>query len=390
MVANWHEEEVLEQMVEGNNKGIQYENHHFFLGIYPNDTTTKNIAEKLSARFKNVHVVVNSKSGPTSKGQMINEIITGIKSLEKESSLFFDLFIIHDSEDIIHPLSMKLFNKESGDLDFMQIPIFSLNRERLQLVAGTYMDEFSETHTKELMVRNAYGASIPSAGVGTCVSRRLVDYIIEQNSGSFLQPDSLTEDYILGLQSHYGGFRCGFVCTQVTDGVFKDDFIATREYFPSGFIQSVKQKTRWTIGIVFQGYCKIGWHSSMLENYFLVRDRRGPLNSILSVSAAITFFIIVFNPTVMEDLLQTNFVYLFYFNSFGLLIRCVQRIRFVGYVYGSYPVLFILIRWPISIAINALASIRALYQYSMSQLGIKKLTWSKTQHSLPKKFGKAS
>lgn len=390
MVANWHEEDVLEQMVEGNNKGIQYGSHHFFLGVYPNDLITRKIATDLSTRFENVHVIVNSKSGPTSKGQMINEIIVGIKAVEEQKELHFDLFIIHDSEDIIHPLSMKLFNMESQNLDFMQIPIFSLNRERFQLVAGTYMDEFSETHTKELMVRNAYGASIPSAGVGTCVSRKLVDFIIEQNAGSFLHPDSLTEDYILGLQSHYGGYRCGFVCSQVTDGVFKGDFIATREYFPSGFIQSVKQKTRWTIGIVFQGYKKIGWHSSLLENYFLVRDRRGPLNSIISVSAAVAFIFILIDPSVMSELLQTNFIYLFYFNSVGLLIRCIQRIRFVGFVYGSYPVLFILIRWPISILINALASLRALYQYSMSQLGIKKLTWSKTQHSLPKKFGKAS
>ena len=34
------------------------------------------------------------------------------------------------------------------------------------------MDEFAEWHAKDLVVRESVSGSVPSAGVGTCFSRR--------------------------------------------------------------------------------------------------------------------------------------------------------------------------------------------------------------------------
>ncbi len=388
MIANWQEEDVLEQMITGNNDSIIYNNHHFFLGVYPNDVRTLDIAQNLSARYANVHVVLNSKHGPTSKGQMMNEMMAQILKNEDALQSPFDLFVIHDSEDIIHPLSLKLYNKESDVLDFIQIPIFSLGRRLSQFVAGTYMDEFSETHTKELLIRHKLGAAIPSAGVGTCVNRRVVDAMLIENDGYFLHPDSLTEDYILGLQTHLLGFRCGFVCKSVVGLSGREHIIATKEFFPEGFHQSIRQKTRWTVGIVFQGWRILGWTDSLVDNYFLMRDRRGPVNSMVTLIAMLCLIGAVVMPKIITDLYTTPIAYILVLNLVGFTIRAFQRVRHHGIVYATYPIAIIFLRWPVAIVINAFSSVRAGYQFYLSIFKDQKIAWSKTKHKLPKDFGK--
>src|SRR5215475_12731864 len=74
-VANWHEQDVLESMVEGNLARILDRNIKLVLGVYPNDTETREVAEQLVSRHpERVRVVVNTIAGPTSKGQMLNEM----------------------------------------------------------------------------------------------------------------------------------------------------------------------------------------------------------------------------------------------------------------------------------------------------------------------------
>lgn len=390
MIANWHEDNILEQMIVGNNASIIYNQHHFFLGVYPNDEPTLKIAQNLSQKFSNVHCIVNEKNGPTSKGQMMNSIVNQILLFEASAAFTFDLFVIHDSEDIIHPLSMKLYNHYSDQLDFIQIPIFSLNRDSLQLTAGTYMDEFAEMHTKELLVRDALGAAIPSAGVGTCLSRKLVLYVQQLNGGHFLVPESLTEDYILGWQAHLHHFRCGFICKAVTGFSDKPEIIATKEYFPQDFFQSIRQKTRWTIGIAFQGRQILGWTNSMINNYFLFRDRRGPLNSVVIFCSLVIFIIGCLKSNLTHQDFSPVILAIGVFNLIGLFIRLFQRLRSHGWVYNARPAHIMILRWPVATVINAFAAFRALYQYTLSAFGLKKLKWSKTQHTLPKEFGQTA
>src|SRR5262245_8478045 len=48
-VANWHEHDVLDKMVEGNLARIKEPNVIIVLGVYPNDTETCAVAERLAA-----------------------------------------------------------------------------------------------------------------------------------------------------------------------------------------------------------------------------------------------------------------------------------------------------------------------------------------------------
>ena len=49
---------------------------------------------------------------------------------------------------MLHPLELKYYNYLLPRMDFIQLPVTSLEREWYELVAGTYMDEFAEWHTK--------------------------------------------------------------------------------------------------------------------------------------------------------------------------------------------------------------------------------------------------
>ena len=393
LVANWHEEDVLEYMIRGNVQNVDYDNYSFFLGVYPNDPGTWEAARKLEQRIPNVSVIVNSQPGPTSKGQLLNEMVRRIFDSEKITGNRYDLFLLQDSEDLIHPLSLQLLNLESEAADFVQVPVFSLPTRGLKLVAGVYMDEFAESHTKEMLVRASLGAPIPSAGVGTAMSRELVQALIRVQNGCFLNEDCLTEDYQLGLLTARLGFRSTFACTYRMLANGEKDFIATREYFPEHMMASVRQKTRWTIGIAFQSTKRFGWTGNFLHRYFLWRDRRGPLNGLLFLGAAslglglLTFFFasggqlpIFADNDWFETLTAVNLGQMFR--------RISQRVRCTWRVYGPRKALLVPLRWPVGNVVNTWAAWRAFRVYRESVRKGERPAWVKTQHKLPEQFGR--
>jgi adsorption protein B len=138
--------------------------------------------------------------------------------------------VLHDSEDVIDPRSFEIYNAYVEDYDFIQIPVFSLDSRNRSLVGATYMDEFAERHTREMVVRDALGAAIPSAGVGTCVTKRLVRHFLRQR-GHVLATGCVTEDYILGIEAKRAGFRAAFAAASESAARY-GEFVATREFFP--------------------------------------------------------------------------------------------------------------------------------------------------------------
>ena len=226
-IANWREEDVLGRMVEGNLARIQIPQVSLFLGVYPNDTATLRVAKELETKYPDrVRVIVNRLSGPTSKGQMLNEMFSQVFA-SKDCP---DLVVLHDSEDIIDARTFSVYAAYAADHDFVQVPVFSLNRGKGAHVASTYMDEFAERHTREMIVRDAVGAAIPSAGVGTCMTKRLVRHFLSAR-GQVLMSGTVTEDYILGIEAKRAGFKSAFaaVSANADEGL---DFVATREFFP--------------------------------------------------------------------------------------------------------------------------------------------------------------
>jgi len=392
MIANWKEADVIGPMVRGNVRGVDYQNYTFFLGVYPNDTATWEAASRLEKLFpEKVVVVVNSQPGPTSKGQMLNEIARQVLALEETTRKRSDLFLMQDSEDVLHPQALTLLNYYSPEADFIQIPVFSFDVPKTSLVGGVYIDEFSESHTKDLLVRQCLGAAIPSAGVGTCLSRELVVEMRLRQEGCFLKEDTLTEDYHLGLMAKPMGFHSQFICAQLIHEDGRREFVATREYFPAKFMASVRQKSRWTLGIAYQGFANIQWSGSLADRYFLMRDRKGPLCSILTVLSLAVLLGLVSFRIIQEQIpggLQNHlFAGLLIFNTTAMVLRVVQRMRSVHRVNGMSQMWMVPVRWLVANMVNTMACYRAHTTYRESQRTGARPAWVKTEHQMPAHFG---
>jgi len=398
MIPAWHEHDVLEAMVLTNLKRIKYDNYKWFVGVYPNDKKTLTIALNLQERFPDkVIVVINDKPGPTTKAQMINRIMETMRGAEEASDGqgWIPHFIgIHDAEDVIHPLSLKAINAQDDDLDFLQVPIFSLPVPHSSWVAGTYMDEFADLHLKEIPVRQRLRMPIPSAGVGTFFSKSIMD-TLGNRFGYWLDDGNLTEDYEISMRIARLGGKQQFLFLKDPDG----KVVSTREYFPNSFATSVRQKTRWTTGIGLQTMMKWGSFASLKQNftfknvmgkYASWRDQKALwANPLIYLAWGILFASIVYNKFEIVAISELNFPpvieYLMMVNLFFFVFRILQRMRFSTALYGfghgllSFPRLFL------GSVINANAALKASFNFNKAPKvnNQKKVEWDKTQHYFP-------
>jgi adsorption protein B len=380
-VANWQEADVLGRMVDGNMANITYRPLTFVLGVYPNDINTLRVAKDLAGKYPEaVQFVVNRQNGPTSKGQMLNEMFS---TLYAEPRTAPELVVLHDSEDIIDPRSFDVFASHSAKYAFIQIPVFSLDSRQRSKVGATYMEEFAERHTREMVVRNDLGSFIPSAGVGTCLRNDLIfDFL--NTRGHVLHPGTVTEDYILGAEAHREGYSSTFVYGCPPD---EPTIVGTLEYFPKTFWASVRQKSRWIYGIAFDATSRLGWSGSLWDKFFFYRDRKGAITNLLAPLSLLLLIIALpigvkhksLSPA-LDLLLATMLVFNIIVMSLRLYFKAISFRR----IYGVYGIGGILFRWPLAIVINAVAVLRAWWSFLIeSGLASRPITWVKTQHELP-------
>ncbi|MCB0393629.1 MAG: phage adsorption protein NrfB [Bdellovibrionales bacterium] len=397
LVAAWKESEVLFPVIDGNIEDISYHNYSIILGVYPNDVDTVREANRLAEKHSNVKVVVNSQSGPTSKGQMLNLMVNEILAHPSKHGGIYDGFLIHDAEDMIHPDSLKLFSWKFDCYDFIQVPIFSLDVPAWNLVAGTYVDEFAESHSKDLLVREALGCPIPSAGVGTGMSRNLVQMALNAQNGNLLIPHCVTEDYLLGLSVKKWGLKSHFASYYILDDQSHREFVATREFFPKKFWPSVRQRSRWILGIAFQGWEILGWTNNRAENYFLFRDRKALLTNPLNLMGFVLFltlgsFLVVAPEKVFESIQRIqgwssfwsiSLIALPILNLSLILHRVLQRMRFTNRIYGWRISLLAPVRILVGNLIGAISTIKAANQFWQSKRSGTAPKWVKTDHENP-------
>ncbi len=131
MIAAWHEENVLEKVVQNIITSQIYPKsmYHIFLGVYPNDAQTIAAAQRLEKEYPNIHCVINYKDGPTSKAQNLNYVIKQIKAFEKVNHYRFASFTVHDSEDVVHPYELRVTNYLINSYPAIQFPVFPIIRK---------------------------------------------------------------------------------------------------------------------------------------------------------------------------------------------------------------------------------------------------------------------
>ena len=405
MVPAWREEAVIYEMLKTN--AVHSATTVFFVGAYPNDAATQLEVLRAAAELpENVRLVVGPHDGPTTKADCLNAIIAEIGEYEKAANIKFEGFVLHDSEDVIHPLEFSLFSALLASFDFIQIPVYSFRRSPFQMTAGTYMDEFAEFHNKDLFVRQRLTGVVPCAGVAACFSRKAIEALKSWRRGEVFDPIALTEDYDVAFAMKSLGLTSAFVLNEApftldiplgTDQVQRIASplaIATRENFPSDYRAAYRQRARWLLGIGFQGAAKLGWGNTLTERIFFLRDRKGILSGIIAVVAYFLAFnavAILVLGTVSEEWLIAGYAMLnptlrllFFVNVVLLINRLVQRMIFTTSIYGFGQGLMSSPRVVFSNFINFSSALRALYIFVWRhKVRGEPLNWDKTSHTIP-------
>lgn len=409
LVPCWHEANVIGTMLKHNNYSIDYKNYYIFVGVYPNDPETVAEVQNIANETHHVQCVIGKTPGPTNKAANLNGIYAYIKTFEKNLPEPFQIFLFHDSEDIIHPLSFKLYNYLIPRKDMIQIPVFPLHVNYFNFTHWLYADEFSEIHTKDIIVRESIKAHVPSAGVGTAFSKSALEFL--EKLGEPFSINSLTEDYHTSLAIRMQKFKCIFVTQSIMRTQWKrrsffrkgykqivtKEYVATRALFPTEYKKAIRQKARWIIGIVFQEWDNRQWSNDWIIRYSLMHDRKSFITHFINGFSYLIFtFWVIYSlltlgnpeyPSLQEQFNNHRIIWWLIITVTLIMIeRMLQRCIAVKRVYGWIPAILAIPRTFYGNFLNLHALLRAYKIYFSTP---KKTStsnqpvWDKTEHHFP-------
>lgn len=198
---------------------------------------------------------------------------------------------------------------------------------------------------------------------------------------------NLTEDYELGFRFYQLGFKTGFFNVKL-DRDDEASRIATAEFFPNTFWASVKQRSRWVAGIVFQNWKAHKWSGNLSTKYFLFRDRKSIFSFVSAFlsNIVILYFIFAILSKVFGWGLVTSLVghssvlwWLMIANLFFMISRLSHRFVFTYNWYGFKYAFFSVFRLPLDTVINFFAIARSINVYKNTKSQTK-VVWDSTSH----------
>ncbi|MCC6865097.1 MAG: phage adsorption protein NrfB [Ignavibacteria bacterium] len=386
VICAWREYKVIGRTLTYALSKMRYSNFTIFVGVYPNDTKTLEVVKRIAQKNNKVVICVNSHDGPTTKADNLNNVYESIKRFEKDNGKNFDVISIHDSEDFIHPLTLKIDNyliMHQG-IDAVQIPVVPIKDDRGKFIHRTYCDAFAEVHSKDLIVRQALKVFIPFAGTGMSF-RREIFMNLDSHFPQVFNEANLTEDYELGLRLFKMGYKTAYI-NLLLDKNNPNSRVATGEYFPNTFWAAVKQRSRWTAGICFQNWKMHKWAGNLWTKYFLMRDRKTIFSNfmVLLSNLVFAFFLLYLlgfglGIRVFESAVEQNTALWFFLWAcfFFMVWRLLHRFIFTYSWYGLKYAFFSLIRLNFDNLINFFATFRALKVFMNMK---NKVVWESTEH----------
>lgn len=385
-VPAWDEAAVIGPMLRRCLTLWAREDLHIFVGVYPNDPATAHaVAEAIpEGQEDRVSLVVHTQPGPTTKADCLNQLWLALQSWERVRGHEALAIVLHDAEDVVHADALRLIGMLAPRFALVQLPVLPLVSARSRWVSGHYADEFAESHAKALLVREALGASMPSAGVGCAFSRAALGRIAQARDERPFDPLSLTEDYELGLRIGESGGRGILVRMRDEAG----GLIATREYFPDTLAAAVRQKARWMIGIALAGWDRLGWSGGWREGWMRLRDRRAALAALILTAAYLGLLlgVVVIAGDWLAGIAPKPWpagLHLLLWANFALLLwRLVMRVLFVWQAYGPIEAVRSIPRMVVANIIAVMAARRAVTAYVRHLRG-SPLAWDKTMHRFP-------
>lgn len=384
LVPAWREANVIGAMLRGCLDRWRSEDFLLLVGTYPNDPDTIRAVTDVACEDTRIRLVILPHDGGTTKADCLNHVWAAMLREEQALGARFKAAVLHDAEDVVHADEIRLFDRMIDRFDMVQIPVRPLLSRRSRWIAGHYADEFAEAHGKHLILREAIGAAVPSAGVGCCFAREMLGMIARERGGHPFDPDSLTEDYEIGLRIAEKGGRTAFVTMPDAEG----NLICTQEHFPETLEEAIRQKARWFVGIALAGWDRMGWHGSLRERWMRLHDRRAALSALVLFAAycaalghgALMLAALAglapppsLSPPTEIALLVTTFL---------MLWRLAARFFWSTHAYGWRQGLLAIPRTFLANIIAMLAARRAIGLY-LRQLKSGKVVWEKTHHQFP-------
>lgn len=389
----WDEHEVLPETLAHMLSAWEGEDFRIYLGCYPNDERTIMSVSHLVSTDQRVRLVVADRNGPTTKGHNLNQMWGALGMDERAMGRRYAAIVLHDAEDVVHPAELSLYRQMLARHSMVQIPVQAIISARSRWVGAHYADEFAEAHQKELPLRSALGLPIPSAGVGCALSRDAVTLLALERDGQPFRPESLTEDYEIGILIGTYGLSAAFVDARASDG----SRIISQGEFPPVLSASVRQKSRWITGIALAGWGHLGWPAlpalgrrlgkgkTLLGYWMLWRDRRGPLAAVV-ILAGYTALLLSLVHGLGGLMLGWGsgawgqaMPWLLMLNALLLLWRLLWRMIFTAKLYGWREGVRALPRALVANVIAIWASAQAMRTY-FQMIRSGKIMWAKTHH----------
>ncbi|MFL6846229.1 MAG: glycosyl transferase family protein [Allosphingosinicella sp.] len=382
-VPAWDEGAVIGGMVGATLAAWGEGDWRLYVGTYPNDVGT--LAALAGFGDPRLRIVIAERPGPTTKADCLNRLWDALLADEAADGRRAKAIVLHDAEDLVHPAELRLFDGLIERFDLVQLPVVPLIDPNSRWLGAHYADEFSEAHGKELVVRGALGAGLPSAGVGCAFSRETLAAVAAERGGPPFDADSLTEDYELGLRIAAAGGRPAFVRIAAAPG---EPPVATREYFPGTLRSAVRQKARWMTGIALAGWDRLGWQGGLAERWMRLRDRQALLAALLLLCGYLSFALWLLLKAregltgIVLEPLPPGLSGLVAANTVLLAWRLAVRAAFTAAAYGWREGLRAPPRAAVGNLVSLLAAASALARYrALRRDGRPR--WDKTDHIFP-------
>lgn len=298
--------------------------------------------------------------------------------------------VLHDAEDVVDPYELRVFDSLMPRLAMVQLPVEPIVDPGSRWIAGHYLDEFAESHLKDVVIREGLGAAVPSAGVACAIRRDVLGSIADAAGGSPFDAACLTEDDEVGVRIRRLGHRTALVRIARPGG----GVVATREHFPATLDAALRQKSRWLLGIALGGWDRLGWSGGLADRLMLMRDRKAIVAALLcmlgysvallvAVDLALRGAVPVlarFAPLVVPS---SGLDWTLRFTTAMLAWRLVMRAGCTARVHGWREGLRAIPRVVPANIINAMAAWRATRRYIAVARGRAVLSWDKTAHRFP-------
>ena len=171
-VPAWDEVAVIGAMLATSVARFEHEDYRIYVGAYPNDRATIDAAAAAAACDPRITVVIGDHDGPTTKADCLNTLWHALRRSDAEAGRRTKAIVLHDAEDVVHPLELRVFDSLIDRYAVVQLPILPLVKRGARLVSGHYADEFAEAdcslpqlamatrcqHREALYFREAYGS----------------------------------------------------------------------------------------------------------------------------------------------------------------------------------------------------------------------------------------